>query len=178
MSNICVENTLLNPKCYTLETFDFDSEEQIFDILLDLLKSELPGRLQKIQDCQGNPMYISEEDIDLIPSGKDSKFEIILNPVDAVPVYSENKIYRTVEYNFELIIAVQNEVLRCITWELTRFKNAIEGLIVAAEFVIDGYEAVEVEPKGFSYFEPLQSGGKYLRQGSYKFAVTVRQYKI
>jgi hypothetical protein len=41
MNNFCVENVLENPKCETLQAFDFLSEEQIFDILLDILKGRI-----------------------------------------------------------------------------------------------------------------------------------------
>ena len=173
----CVEGSIINPKCTTLETFDFASEEQIFDILLDVLKSELTNRMAQIKDCQDKAMYIAEEDIDLIPSENDPKFSALLNPVSDIPVYGESRFHREVKYTFELILSVKNELARCITWELLRFKNAVEGLIVATEFVIDGYESVEVEPEGFSYFVPETDGAVYRREGSYKFTVTVTQYR-
>jgi hypothetical protein len=81
-------------------------------------------------------------------------------------------------YRFELILTVHTTNARCITWELIKFKNSVEGLIIATEFHIDGYESVEVEPQGFNYYVPEQAGNVYRRQGSYKFTVTVSQYKI
>jgi hypothetical protein len=178
MDKFCVEGVTVNPKCASFTRFDFQSEEQIFDILLDVLKSELPVRLSNIKDCEDKAMYIAEEDIDLIPSGKSAHFSLILNPLSDLPEYSAEFMHRTVVYNFELILTVQNELARCITWELIRFKNAIEGLILGSEFAIDGYDSVDVEPKGFAYFPPEADGGIFRRQGAYRFAVTVTQYKI
>lgn len=174
----CVEGTLENPKCYKLETFDFDSEEQIFDILLDILKSELPPRMAALKDCQNKPMYISESNIDLMSDIENNPhFEVVLNPIGDIPSYDDVRFSRIVEYSFELFLTVHNELSRCVTWELLRFKNAIEGLIIGAEFVIDGYQTVEIEPRGFDYFPPETDGAVYRKQGSYKFAVIVRQYK-
>lgn len=176
--NFCVDGTVLNPKCYTTESIDFQSEEQIFDILLDVLKAELPPRLALLKDCQDKPMHIAEDDIDLLPSGNPAHFSLIVNPLSDAPTYAESLIYRTVVYEFELILTVANEVARCVTWELIRFKNAIEGLIVGSEFAIDGYDTVLVEPRGFQYYPPTIESNIYHRQGSYRFAVTVTQYKI
>lgn len=178
MNNFCTDGSLINPKCYTLESFQFDSEEQIFDILLDIFKSELPPRLALAKDCQGKPMYIAEESIDIIPPTTESKFQLILNPLGDIPEYSENLAYRKVEYNFELLITAQNTVAACVTWELVRFKNIVEGLIIGAELAIDGYHSVYITPKGFNYFIPEAMSGAYRRQGSYRFSVTVTQYKI
>jgi hypothetical protein len=47
-----------------------------------------------LSDCQGKPMYIAEDDIDLIPSGKDSHFELMLNPLDDQPVYDDDRKFR------------------------------------------------------------------------------------
>lgn len=177
MKNFCVDGSLTNPKCYSTESFDFSSEEQIFDILLDVLKSEVPTRLKQVNGCDDKPMYISEEDIDLIPSGnQNARFSIILNPVGDFPEYSDSLMFRTVIYNFELILAVVNESLGCVTWELLRFKNVIEGLIIGTQFAIDGYNSVLVEPRGFNYIipEPI-AAGTYRRQGAYRFSVTVTQ---
>lgn len=179
MDKFCVEGVLQNPKCYKTETFDFPSEEQIFDILLDLLKSELPPKLQLLKDCQDKPMFISEKNIDIIPTNETAKFKVLLNPLSDVPNYNDNLNFRTVDYNFELILTVTNQLARCVTWELLRFKNAIEGLIIGAEFAIDGYNSVAVEPKGFQYYVPEQvEEHLYLRQGTYRFTVTVTQYQI
>lgn len=178
MQKFCAEGNVTNPKCYTLETFDFSSEESIFEILLDVLKSELPQKMSLQVDCENKPMYIDEKDIDIIVGEGTPHFECVLNPLNAVPTYTDNRFQRTVEYNFELILTVHNEDAKCITWELLRFKNAVESLIVAAEFVIDGYDVVDVETKGFEYFIPEQVGKMvYMRQGSYRFAVTVTQFK-
>jgi hypothetical protein len=178
MQEFCPEGKITNPKCYTLETIDFLSEENIFDILLDFLKSELPPRLKLLTDCSGKPMYIHEEDIDLVMSDREPHFEVILNPISVRPTYTDNRIHRTVEYDFDLILTVHNEDTKCLTWELLRLKNVVEGLIVAVELVIDGYNAVDVEPKGFEYFLPEQVGKTvYMRQGTYRFTVTVIQYK-
>lgn len=179
MSNFCFDGVLLNPKCYKLETFDFSSEESIFEILLDLLKSELPAKMANQTDCSGKAMYIAEKDIDIITGEGTPHFECVLNPLSANPSYTENRVYRTVEYNFELILTVHNENPQCLTWELLRFKNAVEGLVITAELVIDGYNSVDIELKGFEYFIPEQVGkAVYMRQGSYRFAVTVSQQKI
>lgn len=178
MQEFCPEGTITNPKCYTLETFDFLSEENIFDILLDLLKSELPPRLKQLNDCSGKPMYIHEEDIDIIVGEDTPHFEVVLNPISNLPSYTDNRLHRTVEYNFELILTVHNEDPKCLTWELLRFKNVVEGLIIAVELAIDGYDTVNVEPKGFEYFIPQQVGkAVYMRQGTYRFAVTITQFK-
>lgn len=175
----CPEGGLTNPKCYKIESIDYASEEQILDILLDILKSELPPRLQVLKDCNDKPMYIAEEAIDIIPLGAQAHLSLILNPLGDVPSYSESLLFRTVRYNFELILTVENQVPACITWELMRFKNAVEGLIVGAEFYIDGYSSVVVEPVGFTYYipEPLDSGS-VRRQGTYRFSVTVTQNKL
>lgn len=179
MQQFCAEGTIDNPKCYTLETFDFVSEESIFDILLDVLKSELPPRLALLKDCDDKPMYISEDNIDLVFGDNSPHFELILNPLSDLPSYTDLRNYRTVEYNFELILTVHNERLKCLTWEMIRFKNAIEGLIIATELAIDGYDTVDIEPKGFNYDIPEQVGNAmYMRQGSYRFTVTIRQSKI
>lgn len=179
MNNFCTEGSLINPKCYKLETSDFQSEEQIFDILLDVLKSELPERLSALKDCSGKAMYIAEDNIDIIPSDNVPHFEVTLNPLSDLPKYTDLRNYRTVEYNFELILTVHNEDPKCLTWELIRFKNSVEGLIVATELFIDGYDTVDVEPRGFNYYVPENVGGAvYMRQGSYRFAVTITQYKI
>lgn len=177
MYNFCSEGEIENPKCYSTESISFPSEEQIFDILLDVLKSELPKALALVKDCQDEPMFISEEDIDLIPSGKESKFSVILNPLSDVPKYSDSLSFREVKYSFELFITASNTLARCVTWELIRFKNAIEGLVVGAEFAIDGYNSVIVEPEGFRYFLPGADSGMYRRQGAYRFSVTVTQYR-
>ena len=177
MSKFCVEGSVTNPKCVTLENFDFTSEEQIFDIILDILKSELPPRMALVMDCQNQPMFIAEENIDLIPAGQDARFEVLLNPVSEIPEYTESRESRIVEYTLELILTVHNELAKCITWEMIRFKNAVEGLIIAAELAIDGYESVYIEPKGFSHFVPESDGVVYRKQGSYRFTVTVTQYK-
>lgn len=179
MQDFCPEGKLTNPKCYTLETFDFVSEESIFDIILDVLKSELPARMAQVKDCNNQPMYISEENIDIIFGDNTPHFEVVLNPLSDIPEYSEPRNYRTVDYNFELILTVHNQDKKCLTWELLRFKNVIEGLIVATEFVIDGYESVIVEPRGFNYYVPEEVGrAVYMRQGSYRFTVTITQQKL
>lgn len=177
MNNFCVEGGLKNPKCYRTQSIDFASEEQIFDILLDVLKSELPPKLNGIKDCEDKPMYIAEEDIDLLPSGKPARFALILNPLSDLAEYQDSLLYRTVEYLFEAILTVENPLARCITWELVRFKNAVEGLIIGTEFAIDGYDSVLIEPRGFSYAVPTGDNGIYRRQGAYRFAVTVTQYR-
>lgn len=177
MDNFCVKGEQLDKKCYELETFDFESEEKIFDILLDLLKSELPGRMAQLKDCDNNPMYISEDAIDIIPSRTTGKFELILNPLSAEPAYAESRTYRTVAYGFELLMSVSSPQPACSTWELLRFKNAVEGLLVAAEFAIDGYSSVDMELNSFTYFIPEEDGRSvYRRSGSYRFTVTVTQY--
>lgn len=178
MNNFCTEAGLTNPKCVSVQSYDFSSEEQIFDILLDVLKSELPTRLALIKDCDGKPMYIDEKAIDLLPAAGPHRFEIMLNPLGDIPTYSANLIYRTVVYNFEIVLTVTNTKAECITWELVRFKNVLEGLLIGAEFVIDGYDSVDIEPKGFNYYVPTSDGGSFFRQGSYRFSVTVTQYKI
>lgn len=179
MNSFCPKGSITNPKCYSLQTVDFNSEEQIFDILLDVLKSELPPRLKLLMDCSGKPMYIDEDSIDIIPDPeKRPHFEVVLNPLSVVPTYPESKIYRTVECNFEAILSVHNEDPKCLTWELLRFKNVVDSLILATEILIDGYDSVDVEPKDFNYYPPENvTGDVYIRQGSYRFAVTIRQSK-
>ena len=177
MKEFCAEGGLTNPKCYKVENFDFNSEENIFDILLDVFKSELPAKMADILDCQNKPMIIHEEHIDLLPSEGTPRFELILNPFGDIPTYSEALNYREVEYTFELLLTVANQVARCVTWELLRFKNAVESLLIGAEFQIDGYNSVYIEPKGFRYFVPEVDGGNYRRQGAYRFTVTVTQYR-
>lgn len=175
--NFCADGTLENPKCYKTESYDFASEEQIFDILLDVLKSELPAKLEKVNDCDGNPIRIEEKEIDFIPTVTNARFKLLLNPLGDIPNYIDSFYYRTVEYNFEAILTVNNKRLECVTWELLRFKNAVEGLIIGSEFAIDGYNSVEVAPKGFTYFIPDGDGGLFTRQGAYRFTVTVTQYR-
>jgi len=177
MNNFCADG-LKDAQCVTFTAIEYPSEEQIFDILLDVLKSELPTRLSQVKDCEDNYMYISEEDIDLIPSGKASRFAALLNPLGQVPVYDESRVFRTVTHEFELILTAANELARCVTWELLRFKNVVEGLIVGAEFAIDGYNSVEVEVRGFNYYPPGKNDNIFYRHGSYRFAVTVTQYQI
>ncbi len=176
MNNFCPEAGLKNPKCYTTASFDFASEEKIFDILLDVFKSELPGKLALIKDCQDKPMYISEEDIDLLPTSNNVKFKFILNPLGAIPTYADNLYSRTVEYDFEIILSVANEIKTCVTWELIRFKNAVEGLLAGVEFAIDGYNGVYTELKGFQYLNPQAEAGVFRRSGTYRFSITVTQY--
>lgn len=176
-NGFCTKGNIINPKCYRVETFDFSSEESIFDVLLDVFKSELPDRMRTLKDCNGEPMYIAEKDIDIVPTPEPSHFSLILNPLGDVPDYSANLNFRTVEYNFELILSVFNPLPHCVTWELLKFKNAVEGLLLGTEFVIDGYNSVEVSPKGFTYFIPEADGGLFSRQGAYRFSVTVTQYR-
>jgi hypothetical protein len=180
MQNFCTEGAITNPKCYKLETIKFKSEEGIFDIVLDLLKSELPGRMAEVMDCSDKPMYIAEENIDIIPASNEPHFELVLNPLSDLPKYTENRIFRTVNYNFELILTVHNENPNCLTWELLRFKNVVEELMLAVEFVIDGYNAVDVEQGGFNYYVPENSeqSAVYRRQGTYRFTVTISQQEI
>lgn len=180
MNTFCPEGSITNPKCYTLETNEFDSEEQIFDILLDVLKSELPAKMALLTDCSNKPMYISEDNIDIVPDiTRDPHFEVTLNPLSATPKYpSDLKNCRDVVCEFELILTVHNELPKCLTWELLRFKNAVDSLIRATELVIDGYDTVYVEEKGFTYYLPEQiESAMYMRQGSYRFAVTITQFK-
>jgi hypothetical protein len=178
MNNFCPEGTYTNPKCVNFESFDFDSEEQIFDILLDVFKSELPPRLAKLKDCADKPMRIAEEAIGTLPPQRTNKYYVVLNPLGDIPKYPESKIYREVEYNFELLISVSSKQVECTLWELIRLKNTIEGIVVGAEFAIDGYQTVYIEPRGFNYFPPeRQDSGYYNRDGSYRFTVTVTQYK-
>ncbi len=177
MNNFCADGTT-EAKCYSIETVSFASEEKIFDVLLDILKSELPTRLSLIKDCEDNPMVIDEDSIDLLPPGKFGHFNVILNPLGDRPTYPENGIFRTVAYNFELVLTVSNELARCVTWELLRFKNVIEELVMSAELYIDGYNSVYIEPAGFSYSFPAEDGGIYRRQGAYRFTVTVTQNAI
>lgn len=178
MNNFCPEAGLQNPKCYTTKSYDFTSEEPIFDILLDVFKAELPPKMLLVNDCQGKPMYIAEQDIDLLPSPNNVKFKLILNPLGAIPTYSASLIGRTVEYDFELILSVANEVRECVTWELIKFKNAVEGLLVGIEFAIDGYDSVDIDLKGFQYLNPQAEAAIYRRSGTYRFSVTVTQYLI
>lgn len=178
MNTFCPEAGLKNPKCYTTTSYDFISEEKIFDILLDVFKSELPPKMLLLKDCQGKEMYISEEDIDLLPSSNNVKFRVILNPLGAIPKYSTSLRQREVEYDFEVILSVANEVRECVTWELVRFKNAVEGLLVGVEFAIDGYNSVNVDLKGFQYLNPQAEKGVYRRSGTYRFSVTVTQDQI
>lgn len=176
MSKFCVEGSI-DPKCVTFESYEFDSEEQIFDILLDVLKSELPGRLALVKGCDDKPLRIEEDAIGLIQSEGTDRLTLVLEPLGDIPNYAPSMVYRKVDYNFELILTAQNKEAQCVTWELIRFKNVVEGLIVGAEFAIDGYQSVDVEPKGFNYFPLEGSVGLYRRQGSYRFSVTVTQYK-
>lgn len=175
MDKFCVDGAS-EAKCYTLQTIDFSSEEQILDVLLDILKSELPSRVSKIKDCEDNPFFISEEAIDILPPEKWTHLNIILNPMTDKPTYlDENKQLRSVTYNFEIILTVSNALKRCVTWELIRFKNVVEGLIMAAELYIDGYNSVYIEPTGFQWFIPTSEDGVVRRQGAYRFSVTVTQ---
>lgn len=180
MSKFCVDGSVTNPKCYTINDYasKFASEEQILDTLLDVLKSTLPGNLREVNDCQNKPIVINEESIDLRPPLEAVRFHLTLNPLGDVPNYPEHKVHRTVEYNFELILTVGNENLDCVTWELIRFKNAVESLLISVELLIDGYDGVYLEPKGFNYFPIGEDKGAYFRQGAYRFSVTVTQYKI
>jgi hypothetical protein len=180
IDKFCVEGTITNPDCtkYKVETFDFLSEEQIFDTILDILKSELPPRLAQIKDCQDKPMIITEDSIDLLPPEKWSKYSIILNPVSSNPTYSENLSYRTVVHGFDLILTVASPIKRCVTWELLRFKNVVEALLVATSLYIDGYNSADVEMESFTYAFPDQDEGKYVRQGIIRFTVTVTQASI
>jgi hypothetical protein len=163
-------------QCYTLETINFSSEEKIFDILLDILKSELPGRIAQVKDCEDNYFFMSEEAIDILPSDKLTHLNVILNPIQDKPTYlDENKQLRTVTYNFEAILTVSNALKRCVTWELIRFKNVVEELIMAAELHIDGYNSVYIEPQGFQWFIPTPEDGVVRRSGAYRFSVTVTQ---
>lgn len=175
MNNFCTEAGLKNPKCYTTTSYDFVSEENIFDILLDVLKTELPPRMLLLKDCQGKEMYIAEEDIDLLPTANNVKFKLILNPLGAIPKYSDSRRHREVEYDFEIILSVANEVKACVTWELLRFKNSLEGLLVGVELAIDGYNSVDMDLKGFQYLNPSSEKGVYRRSGTYRFSVTVTQ---
>jgi len=176
MNKYCIEGSLQNPKCYSIESFDYPSEEQIFDILLDVLKSELPKRMAEVKDCEDKPMFIDEESIDILPPEKWTKFNIILNPVTSAPVYSESLSFRTVTHSFDLILTVANTVKRCVTWELLRFKNVVEGLLIATELYIDGYDSVVVGVESFTYAFPEQDEGRYVRQGVFRFTVTVTQH--
>jgi hypothetical protein len=178
MDKFCVEGTITNPNCskYKVETFDFLSEEQIFDTLLDVFKSELPPRMLKIQDCQNKPMFIAEDSIDILLPEKWDKFSVILNPVSATPTYAESLSYRKVDHSFDLIITVTNTVKRCVTWELLRFKNVVEGLLIATELYIDGYDSAVLEVNNFTYLFPEEDNGVYTRQGVFRFTVTVTQH--
>ena len=175
MYTFCADGTT-EAKCYQLQTIDFSSEEQILDILLDILKSELPSRMAQVKDCQDNYFYISEDAIDLLPPEKWTHLNVILNPMQDKATYiDENKQLRNVTYNFEAILTVSNELKRCVTWELVRFKNVVEGLIMAAELYIDGYNSVYIEPQGFQWFIPTPEEGVVRRSGAYRFSVTVTQ---
>ena len=156
MDNYCVEGVLTNPPCYTLETYQFQSEESIFDILLDVFKSTLPGKLAEQTGCDQKPLYIAEDSIDIAPPAKEVRFCAILNPLGDVPVYPELPIYREVKYNFEWILTATNPVPQCVTWELLKFKNVVESILIGAEFAIDGYDSVYLEPGGFNYQIPGQ----------------------
>lgn len=177
-SKICVEGALLNPKCVNFKTFEFDSEEQLFEILLDVLKSQLPGKLAEVNGCDGKPLWISEDAIDTIPPSKQVALSIIFDPLGDVPKYSENLEYREVTYDFELTLTVTNKKPNCVTWELVKFKNKVEELLVGAEFAVDGYNSVMLEPKGFTYSQIFPDGSaKFVREGQYRFSVTVTQFK-
>lgn len=177
MNSFCPEGGLQNPRCVTLETFEFASEEQIFDILLDVFKSTLPDKLALVKDCENKPMRIAEEAISLLPVQGTHRLSLLLNPLGDVPRYPESPIYREVDYNFELFLSVTNKNPDCVTWELLRFKNVIEAILIGAQFAIDGYNSVSLDPKGFTYF--LITGpdnNVYRRDGAYRFTVTVTQY--
>lgn len=174
MYNFCADGTT-EAQCYRLETISFNSEEKIFDVLLDILKSELPTRLHAVSDCEDNPMVITEEAIDLLPPAKFSRFNVILNPLADRPTYVDSRLMRTVEYQFEAILTVSNELARCVTWELIRFKNVVEELIMSADLYIDGYNSAFIQPQGFAYSFPVFEEGVYRRQGAYRFSVTVTQ---
>lgn len=176
MDNFCIDGSVLNPKCYKVQTFDFSSEEQIFDILLDIFKSELPTRMQQVLDCNDKPMFIAEDAIDILPPEKLSKFEVILNPVNSVPTYAESLSFRTVEHSFDLILTVRTQKKRCLTWELLRFKNVVEGILIATDLYIDGYDSAVIDVKSFTYAFPDEDGGKFVRQGVFRFTVTVTQH--
>jgi len=173
----CIEAKLDVAKCVNFESIDFPSEEQIFDILLDILKSELPPRMLNTLDCSGKPMSIAESDIDLIPPDTVNKFSLFLNPIGDTPKYNDSLLTREVKHTFELMLTVINENKYCITWELLRFKNIVEGLIVGAEFEIDGYADVYIDPEGFRYLIPDSQSGVFRRTGAYRFSVTVIQYR-
>lgn len=176
MNNFCTEG-ITDAKCYSFEPVEFDSEEQLFDILLDVLKSQLPTKMKALKDCQDKPMFIPEDAIDLYPPEKFVKFSVVLNPLGDVPSYAESRLRRDVVYNFELILTVQNELKRCVTWELLRFKNAVESLLMATELYIDGYLSAYITPRGFVYSVVEQNNNVYRRQGAYRFAVSVTQTK-
>lgn len=176
MYNYCAEGQT-DAKCYSFEVVDFQSEEQIFDILLDILKSQLPPRMAAIKDCQDKPMFIPEDAIDLYPPEKVTKFSAILNPLGDSSVYTESRMMRNVDYNFELILTVQSELKRCVTWELLRFKNVVETLIMSTELYIDGYNSAYITPRGFVYSVTEQNNNVFRRQGAYRFAVSVTQTK-
>lgn len=175
MKNFCPDAET-EPKCYTVADIDFTSEENILDVLLDLLKSELPARVARIKDCEDNYMHISEDAIDILPPMMYSSLNVILNPLGEQPsYYDDGKRLRDVKYNFEAILTVSNPLARCVTWELIRFKNVVDGLILAAELYIDGYHSVYLEPTGFQWALPSQEDGVYRRKGAYRFSVTVTQ---
>ena len=180
MTNFCADGAVTNPKCYKISDYAprFVSEEYILDTLLDIFKSELPNNLKKIKDCQNNPMVISEDSIGLHPPLEVGRFQLVINPLGDIPTYPEHKINRSVEYNFELILTVGNEVLECVNWELIRFKNEVESLLNSVEFLIDSYDSIYLEPRGFNYYPIGGKNGVYYRQGAYRFSVTVSQYKI
>lgn len=174
MNTFCAEGQT-EAQCYSIETISFNSEERIFDVLLDILKSELPTRLRGVMDCEDKPMVITEDAIDLLPPAKFTRFNVILNPLGDRPTYLESRLMRTVEYQFEAILTASNELARCVTWELIRFKNAVEELIMSADLYIDGYNSAYIQPQGFQYSFPILEEGVYRRQGAYRFSVTVTQ---
>lgn len=178
MSNFCVESELTNPKCYTIQPIEFDSEENILDILLDVLKSELPARLGQVLGCDNRPLYINEDDIDLVYPEKEARFIVVLTPISETPEYSENLHYRTNEYVFEAKLYVVHTSRKCLTWEFIRFKNVVDGLLLGTDLLIDNYNSVAVIPRGFRWTPVLgDNNGSYRREGAYRFSVTVSQIK-
>ena len=178
MDKFCVQGELTNPRCVTFQAYDFDSGEQIVDILLDSLKSELPKRMAALRGCDNKPMILLEDKISIIPVYEPARFSVVLNPLNSLPKYSESLHFREVKHGFELILTVENTNAECVTWELMRFQNAVEGLIVGAEFAIDGYNSVMVEPDSFNYFIPEEGAGIFRRQGAYRFSVTTTQTRL
>jgi hypothetical protein len=175
MYNFCVDGEH-EAKCYSITDINFRSEEYILDVLLDLLKSELPSRIAQVKDCEDNYMFISEDAIDILPPKQQTHLSVILNPLGEQPTYyDDGKFLREVKYNFEAILAVSNPLDRCVTWELIRFKNVVDSLILAAELYIDGYTSVYLEPTGFQWSIPTQEEGIWRRRGAYRFSVTVTQ---